>query len=217
MGGTRDGILGTDADIRSGKGGGGDIDVFGGGARPGTLGADEATPLDDTPRIIAKVVKDWDPPKPNRTPIVAHGTTLLEAGRSLNAQGEWGKGGGWFEAEHIHTGTSTNLTVTLHAHLVHRLPTWTGYAKASQADKDEWDKMVGFLKIHEDRHLQFSIEGGDQLARDLIGHDISDIKQMVKDANDSIQAKQDELDDDTDHGAKEGVPYGDVILHYIIK
>ncbi len=69
MGGTRYGILGTDApptQIASA----GDIDVLGDGNAPGSLGIDEpdapnlgappAIPLDTTGRKIAKVTKDWD-------------------------------------------------------------------------------------------------------------------------------------------------------------
>jgi hypothetical protein len=190
---------------------GDNLDVLAAGDPPGILGV-EAIPLDDTGRIIAKVKKDWEPPSPDQTPIVATGTTLLQAGQSLNRHREWGEGGGRLEAERIAPGNSTNLTVTLHAHLVHHLPTWTGYAKASKAAQAEWDRMVGFLKIHEDRHLEIAIEEANQLAQDLVGHDIGDIAQMVTEANRRMHDRQEDMDHDSEHGAKAGVPYGDVIL-----
>jgi hypothetical protein len=216
MGGTRDGILGLDADVRTNNSQATDADVFGGGDPPGTLGGN-AIPLDDVQRIIAKVTKDWVPPQPDESPIVVGGTTLAQAFRALNAQGEWGKGGGQLRTDRIGAGNSTNLTVTMHANLVHRLPKWTGYDHASQAAKDEWDQMVVHLKAHEDRHLAIAIEEADQLAKDLVGHDISDIVQMVTDANRRLHDRQEDLDNDTDHGAKAGVPYGDVLLDISIK
>ena len=218
MGGVRVGILGTDAVARGSAGDSNDI--LGGGAPPGVLGADEAIPLDDIQRIIAKVTKDWDPPNPRTTPpIVIGGATLEKAAEQLDKLAEWGEGGGSLRTEPIAAGTSTNLTVKMHANLVRRLPTWSGYTKASAAAKAEWDQMVRKLAAHEDRHVAIAIEEAEQLAKDLVGKEISDIAQMVTDANARMQARQDELDDPshTDHGAKPGVQYGDVSLDITIK
>ncbi|MGH8137954.1 MAG: DUF922 domain-containing protein [Steroidobacteraceae bacterium] len=221
MGGVRVGILGTEADARPASGGGSsEGDLFGGGDPPGTLGVDSAIPLDDVQRIIAKVTKDWEPPNPRSTPpIIVGGATLERAAQQLNALPEWGEGGGRLLADEIKSGISTNLTVHLHAHLVRRLPTWTGYAKASAAAKAEWDQMVAKLAAHEDRHVAIAIEEADQLAKDLVGKEISDIAQMVTDANARMRTRQDDLDDpaNTDHGAKPGVQYGDVSLDTSIK
>jgi hypothetical protein len=217
MGGVRAGVLGTEADAHPVPG---DNTVLGGGDPPGVLGVDEAIPLDDVQRIIAKVTKDWDPPNPRTTPpIVVGGATLEKAADELNKLNEWGEGGGSLRTEPIAAGTSTNLTVKMHANLVRRLPTWSGYAKASAAAKAEWDQMVRKLAAHEDRHVAIAIEEADQLAKDLVGKEISDIPQMVTDANARLKARQDELDDPahTDHGAKPGVQYGDVNLDITIK
>jgi hypothetical protein len=218
MGGVRVGILGTDADARDRPDG--SDDILGGGDPPGVLGVDDAIPLDTLQRIIAKVTKDWDPPNPRTTPpIVVGGATLEKAAEQLNKLPEWGQGGGSLRTESIAAGTSTNLTVTMHANLVRRLPTWSGYARASAGAKAEWDQMVRKLAAHEDRHVAIAIEEAEQLAKDLIGKEISDIAQRVTDANARMQARQDELDDPshTDHGAKRGVQYGDVNLDVTIK
>jgi len=218
MGGVRVGILGTDADARDASGGSGDI--LGGGDPPGVLGVGDAIALDDIQRIIAKVTKDWDPPTPRITPpIVVGGATLEKAAEQLNKLAEWGQGGGSFRTDPIAAGNSTNLTVKMHANLVRRLPTWSGYAKASAAAKAEWDQMVRKLAAHEDRHVAIAIEEAEQLAKDLVGKEISQIAQMVTDANARMQGRQDELDDPshTDHGAKPGVQYGDVNLDITIK
>jgi hypothetical protein len=218
MGGIRTGVLGTEAGARGSP----DTldDILGGAGLPGVLGVDEPIPLDDLQRIIAKVTKDWDPPNPRTTPaITVGGATLEQAADQLNKLSEWGEGGGAFRAERIAPGNSTNLTVKLHANLLRRLPTWTGYPKASPAAKAEWDRMVRKLAAHEDRHVAIAIEEAEQLAKDLIGKEISEIAQMVTDANARGQQRQDELDDpaNTDHGMKPGVPFGDVTLDTTIK
>lgn len=215
MGGVRIGILGTDATAAGRPG-----DILGGGDPPGVLGVDDPFPLDDIPRIIAKVTKDWDPPSPRTTPpIVVRGATLEKAAEQLNKLPEWGEGGGSLRTDPIAAGNSTNLTVKMHANLVRRLPAWSGYAAATPAAKAEWDQMVRKLAAHEDRHVAIAIEEAEQLAKDLVGKDISEIARMVTDANARMQARQDELDDaaHTDHGAKPNVQYGDVNLDVTIK
>ena len=214
MGGSRDSVFGTQVQSDSaGRGSGGSItlDVFGGGDPPGVLGIGGPIPL-GVSRIVAKVTKDWDPPSPTTTEIVITGKTLAQAGQQLNQQPEWGQAGGRLRTDSIPGGNSTNLTVVAHANLVYRLPRWTKYAQASKAAQAEWDRMFEKLKTHEDRHLAIAIEEADALAQDLIGHDIADIATMVTAANARMAKRQKDLDDATDHGAKTGVPYGDVVL-----
>ena len=217
MGGIRAGVLGTDARARTASV---DDDVLGGGDPPGVLGADDAIPLDNLQRMIVKVTKDWDPPSPRTTPaITITGATLAQAADQLNRLNEWGEGGGFIRTDPVPAGNTTQITVKMHANLIRRLPTWTGYARASTAAKAEWDQMIRKLGAHEDRHMQIAIEEADQLAQDLIGKEISEIPQRVTDANARMRQRQQDLDDpnNTDHGAKPGVQYGDVSLDTTIK
>ncbi len=217
MGGVRVGVLGTEADANALSG---DDDVLGGGNLPGVLGADDVIPLDDLQRMITKVTKDWDPPSPRTSPpIVIGGTTLAQAADQLNRLNEWGEGGGRLRTDRIPPGNTTSITVNIHANLVRRIPTWSGYAKASAAAKAEWDQMIAKLGAHEDRHVAIAVEEAEQLAKDLMGKEISEIAQLVTDANRRMQQRQDDLDDanNTDHGAKPGVQYGDVNLDTTIK
>ena len=193
------------------------IGTQGGAVVPGPIGLDAPIPM-DTQRIVAKVVKDWDPPQPRTTPeIVVGGKTLKEAGRELDKLDEWGQGGGMLRTDSIPAGTSTNLTVNAQANLVHRLPRWTGYGAASTAAKAEWDRMVAKLKVHEDRHMQIAIEEADRLATDLVGVEIGKIARMVTEANRRMAKRQQELDKDTQNGSKPGVTFGDVTLDISIK
>lgn len=218
MGGLRVGVLGTEAQAHSGSSGNSSLDVFGGGDPPGVLGVDDPIPL-DTARIIAVVNRDWvsAPALNSDPPIVARGTTLEQAARDLDAQGEWGQGGGILRTDEIPVDTSTHVTVSLHGNFVYRLPTWTGYASASPAAKAEWDKMIGKLRAHEDRHLAIAMEEGDRLAQELVGKEIRRIPAMVTAANTRMNNRQKELDRLTDSASKPGVQYGDVGLDITIK
>jgi hypothetical protein len=176
------------------------------------IGSDSPVPL-QVQRIIARVTKDWEPPNPRTTPaIVVNGQTLQQVADQLNAMEEWGQGGGAIRSDAIPPGNSTNLTVALHAGLVFRLPTWTRYNQASAAAKAEWDRMMAKLRAHEQRHLDIAIEEANALAQDLVGREIGEIAGMVTAANQRMRDRQQQLDDDTQNGAKPGVTYGDVFL-----
>lgn len=211
MGGTKSDVLGLRP---AGSGLASDVDegLLGDGETRGPIGIDEPVPL-GVSRIVAKVNNDWTPPNPsNSPPIEVTSPTLEGVARELNRLPEWGQAGGMLRADEIPAGNTTDLTVTLRGNLVYRLPTWTRYSSASAAAKAEWDKMFAKLRVHEDRHLAIAIEEGDQLAADLIGKDIAKIPRRVTAANRRMKQRQDELDNDTDRGAKAGVLYGDVVL-----
>jgi hypothetical protein len=179
---------------------------------PGPIG-DDPIPLDDLRRIVKAVTKDWVPPAPRTTPeIVVQGKTLAQVGDELNKLSEWGQGGGVLRTDAISSGTSLTVTVNIHAGLIKRLPRWTKYAEASPAVRAEWDQMFAKLTIHENRHLEIAIEEAEALARDLIGVEIGEIADLVTAANQTMHTRQEQLDADSDHGARAGVPYGDVIL-----
>lgn len=176
--------------------------------RPGPLGIDSPVPLAVT-RIIADVSKDWEPPNPRITPaIVVRGQTLADVATELNRLAEWGEGGGMLRAGRILPGTSTNLTVRLHANLVMRLPTWTAYSEASDAAKREWDRMLERLRVHEQRHVEIAIEEANRLASMLVGREITEIADLVTAANRAVNQRQIQLDTDTGNGSRPGVATG---------
>ena len=182
---------------------------------PGPGGLDGPVPM--VARIIANVNVDWRPPAPDTTATVSIEADNLADLAKLLPRGEWGQGGGSLRSERIPVGTSTNLTVQLHGNLVLRLPEWTNYNSASMAAKGEWDRMITKLTAHEQRHVDIAVEEFDKVATALLGKDIDQIVATVTAANAAAQKRQDQLDTDTDHGAKKGVPYGDVFLNTSIQ
>ena len=188
------------------------------GYEPPTISGDEAEPMDSVERIITAVTKDWEPPNPRSTPaIVIRGRTLAAVEEALNRLSEWGEGGGMIRTDRVPVGTSATVTVIAHAGLVLRLPRWADYDSASAAAQAEWDRMMVTLRAHEQRHLDIAIEEADAFAADLAGREISEIAGRVTEANRRMHDRQVQLDNDTDHGAREGVQYGDVYLDTSIR
>ena len=168
-------------------------------------------------RIIKDVKKDWDASNPKTTPdIVVHGKNSKEVGNALMAlPGEWGQGGGRLLNDAVAAGTSPEVTVTLHANLVRRMANWPEYAQASKEAQASWDKMFAKLGVHEDKHVSNAVAAAEQCAKDLIGKEILEMPGIVTKANADLKAVQDALDTATEHGAKAGVPFGDVIFDVV--
>jgi hypothetical protein len=177
------------------------------------VGHDSAEPL--TQRIVKKVVCDWVPtPNPNMTPIIVKAANLAELAQALGQLPEAGEGGGKLRIDPVPIGTSPDVTVTLHGNLVNRAAQWDGYDQASAAAKAHWDTVLGNLKRHETRHMEIAIEEGNALAQRLIGHQIGSqptLTEKVDAANIKMKASQVKMDSpaESDHGKKQGHPYGD--------
>lgn len=192
----------------------------GGSTQPGPLGVDvDADPLAD--RAVTRVDCDWVPtPKPNTTPIEVTASNLADLAALLAKLPEAGEGGGRLRADDVKPGTSAEATVSLHGNLVNRAVKWIGYDNASAAARAHWDTVLANLKRHENRHMEIAIEEGNALASLLIGHKIGStptIADKVSAANDKMKKRQEELDDDSDHGKKQGHPYGDCNIDTSIK
>jgi hypothetical protein len=187
-----------------------------GAFNPGAPGAGFDSPglvKADAGPIVASVVTDWSPPNPSTTPaIVVRGKALAQLESQLDALPEWGRGGGSLRADRLDNVRTAEVVVHLHANLQLVLPRWDGRDAASTQARAEWDRMVGKLRIHEQRHVDIAIEEANALAAALERQPMSKIAALVTSANQTMAQRQQELDDATDHGSKAGVAYGDVIL-----
>jgi hypothetical protein len=213
MGGTRVGILGTEAIAQDRSV---DDDVLAGGDPPGSLGIDSAQQMSTL--TIADVRKDWNPDSAEETDILeVAGATIDEVYKSLNRlkNGEWGQGGGRLEMTPA-MDFANSQSVTLSAHLIRRLPSWRELEanNVKPAEKTAWQKMLRKLIEHEERHVAIAVEEASKLADKLVGKTLKQGHEAVTAANSVMSSRQAKLDHDTNHGAKEGVDYGDVILDF---
>jgi hypothetical protein len=196
---------------------------------PGTLGrdpdeSDGAIKPADTPpvtglpddvealsggRKVTKVTRDWtDPPTPTvtMTPTIG-GTTLKEALAELQRLSEWGTGGGNLSAPgggeiQLTTQDGKNYTAEIHGEFFMTLPAWSGYEKATAAQKAAWDDMVAKLRKHENEHVQIAYRNAQKLVRKLTNLPVEQAGQAVADAAQAGQDAQDDFDSGakTDHG-----------------
>jgi len=213
MGGTRAGVLGTEAIPHDRSA---DDDVLAGGDPPGSLGIDSAQQMSTL--TIADVRKDWNPDSAEQTDILeVAGATIDEVYKSLNKlkNGEWGQGGGRLEMTPA-MDFANSQSVTLSAHLIRRLPSWRELEanKVKPAETAAWQKMIRKLIEHEERHVAIAVEEAGKLADKLVGKTLKQAHEAVTAANSAMSGRQAKLDHDTNHGAKEGVDYGDVILDF---
>jgi Bacterial protein of unknown function (DUF922) len=210
MGGARiPGPIGTDPSQTNGN------------FRPGALSAgfDFPGPISvSTDPRVGTVVVDWHPPNPTTTPaIIVRGATLADVAADLDTHGEWGQGGGSLRFAPLENITDKEFTVHLHGNLLLLLPEWVGLENKSPAVQAEWNRMLGKLRAHEQRHVDIAIEEGDRLAKLLKGKEITKIAALVTAANATMNRRQNALDADTAGGTRPGVPYGDISLDVSIK
>ncbi len=125
--------------------------------------------------------------------------------------GRWGHGGGTLKLD-IPADFSSSHTVTLSAQLGLHLPRWKQYDQARDVEQVAWNHMFRKLREHEDRHVEIVVEEANKFAEDLIGQTTTQALKALHTAIRSLKDRQKKLDDETDHGAKPGVKYGDVIL-----
>jgi hypothetical protein len=190
-----------------------DPDAAGGGVNPAdtppvTGLPDEAEQL-STGRKITKVTRDWgDPPTPTltNTPTIG-GTTLKEALAELSRLAEWGTGGGNLSGPNggeitLTTQDGKNYTAEIHGEFFMTLPEWSGYAKATPAQQQAWDTMIGKLRKHEQEHVNIAYRGAQKLVQALTNLKVEDAAQKIADSQQAGQNAQDDFDSSakTDHG-----------------
>ena len=190
-----------------------DPDAAGGGVNPAdtppvTGLPDEAEQL-STGRKITKVTRDWgDPPTPTltSTPTIG-GTTLKEALAELSRLAEWGTGGGNLSGPNggeitLTTQDGKNYTAEIHGEFFMTLPEWSGYAKATPAQQQAWDTMIGKLRKHEQEHVNIAYRGAQKLVQALTNLKVEDAAQKIADSQQAGQNAQDDFDSSakTDHG-----------------
>jgi predicted secreted Zn-dependent protease len=172
-----------------------DLDAF---WPPGSPEADElqeAAPIPTTSGTTINVV--------NTTYSVSG--TLLAAANALAARSEAGSVTSQFsDISYATTAagrvTVANITVTETV----LLPTWSGYASATAAEKAEWDRFHAALSAHEARHVAIDRQHYTNIHAQLIGKTQARADEIIDEAETASTAANNEFDTQTDHGRNAG-------------
>lgn len=147
---------------------------------------------------------------PKVSKYTVKGDTLAEVRKNLDKRDEWGlydatqnfKSGGKVDAQ----GQVTVVTIELNP--VIELPTWSGYSKATKAQKASWDAMLKKLSAHEYKHHDIQVAGAAALKKAIESAkelDSDALNTLIEKAQTDTQKAQDSYDARSGHGAKEGV------------
>lgn len=152
-------------------------------------------------KVIVKI------PKPGNKTWTVKGKTLDEVFKNLQKHKWWGRYvSNPKYAYKDKDGIVTELTFKPQPVIF--MPVWSGYAKATDADKKTWDTMWKALKTHEGKHHTLLLAEAEswKKAMDKLG----DVNKKTMQTewvkfNKATQAKQDAYDTSSYHGGKEGV------------
>jgi predicted secreted Zn-dependent protease len=84
------------------------------------------------------------------------------------------------------------------------MPRWTGYARASAAEREEWDRFCLALRAHEQRHLDLVREHLKDAAAQLVGLTPARAAVTWTRVLDALEAASRALDRSSDHGRAAG-------------
>jgi predicted secreted Zn-dependent protease len=133
------------------------------------------------------------------------GGTLLQAANTLAARTEAGSVSSQFSDIYYDTSEAgivriANITVTETV----TLPTWSGYASGTSAEKAEWDRFRVALTAHEDRHVAIDRQHFTNIHRQLVGRTRTRADEIITEKETAATTANDEFDTQTDHGRNAG-------------
>jgi predicted secreted Zn-dependent protease len=133
----------------------------------------------------------------------AAGTTLAAVAATITAMPEAATTKSFPRYAYETTGdVISSVTVTVRTRVT--MPDWSGYATASQAEKDEWDRFCAALRAHEQGHIQLVLDNLAGIDGQLVGKSVSDAAQAWNDALVGLKSASDAYDQSTDHGRNQG-------------
>jgi len=134
------------------------------------------------------------------TAITVAATLWVAATISMSAQNRWGAN--YFPNVPLTTQDGKSYTAEIHGEFFMTLPEWSGYAKATLAQQQAWDAMVGKLRKHENEHVQIAYRNAQKLVKTLTNLKVEDAAQKIADSQQAGQDAQDDFDSSakTDHG-----------------
>jgi predicted secreted Zn-dependent protease len=131
------------------------------------------------------------------------GSTLAAVSQAISQIDEAAKTQ-WFPAytANMHDDTLTNVAVTVRTKVT--MPQWSGYANASQPEKDEWDRFYAALRAHEQGHLDLVTSQLSGVDERLTGRSTSDASAAWSKALAKLNSASNDYDASNDHGRSQG-------------
>ncbi len=131
------------------------------------------------------------------------GSTLAAVAQAISQMEEAAKTE-WFPAYTANAPDDVlaNVAVTVRTKVT--MPQWSGYANASQPERDEWDRFYAALRAHEQGHLDLVTSQLSGIDERLAGHSTSDASAAWTNALVELNAASDDYDTSTDHGRSQG-------------
>jgi predicted secreted Zn-dependent protease len=141
---------------------------------------------------------------PQSDPYDVSGTTLAELHSQLDPT-EWGRCTYHYGYDYETTnGRATRVNITLT--LTIRLPRWQeGRDDASAATRTEWDRMMGALRAHEERHAEIAREWAPTFKQRMLGVREGNLASRHSQVLGQVDQRQGQYDTQTTHGQTEGV------------
>ena len=85
-----------------------------------------------------------------------------------------------------------------------RVPVWTGYAAASEAEQHEWDRFYETLLAHERGHVALVARHLCNIDERMVGQSEDGARRTWNAALDALRTASDAYDAETDHGRNAG-------------
>jgi len=131
------------------------------------------------------------------------GSTLVAVAQAISQMDEAAKTQ-WFPAYTADTADGALASVAVTVMTKVTMPQWSGYANASQPEKDEWDRFCAALRAHEQGHLDLVTSQLSGIDERLVGCSTSDASAAWTNALGELTSASNDYDASTDHGRSQG-------------
>jgi predicted secreted Zn-dependent protease len=131
------------------------------------------------------------------------GSTLAVVAKAISQLDEAAKTE-WFPVYNADTdgGTISSVAVTVKTKVT--MPQWTGYANASQPEKEEWNRFYAALLAHEQGHLDLVTSQLSGIDEKLVGRSTTDATAAWVNALGALTQASNDYDASNDHGQSQG-------------
>ncbi len=139
------------------------------------------------------------------------GTTLADVADATEDADEVGSANFRFDLSYSHAnGLITNVDLTME--LTIALPVWDNYANRPQGEKDEWDRFLRALRVHEDGHIAIYQREAPTTYDRLRAARPATINNVLAAETTRIRRLSDAYDHQTDHGRRQQTSHGTTVI-----